>query len=75
MSITNGELQISECHRDNLCQDCDDPKCWHAGDAVADCFFYHCLYNDEYYEQCDQCIFNPRYLKEEDFNPRNSESN
>lgn len=63
MQTTNKEPKItmSICKRDNLCQDCDDPKCWHAGDPVADCLFYHCLHTGDYVEQCDQCLFNPRY--------------
>lgn len=30
-------LQITECTRTNLCINCDDERCMHKGQLIADC--------------------------------------
>jgi len=48
-------LQLHECKRGNLCADCDDPNCLHAGYAVADCPLYYCNRSPEQFEECESC--------------------
>lgn len=49
-------LEMKECKRDNLCVDCDDERCLHAGQAIADCPKYHCD-NPNGIQECDKCDF------------------
>lgn len=58
--------QLGECHRNNLCIDCDDPKCLFAGSEVADCprwpscdlLKYHGI-------DCYKCGWLKRYIEKE----------
>lgn len=47
--------QIRECKRDNLCADCNDKKCWFAGQLIADCPLWQCDRQGELYEDCKSC--------------------
>ena len=49
--------QIYECHRKNRCVDCDDEKCWHAGELIADCPFWKCKRKGDLFEDCESCEF------------------
>lgn len=49
-------LEMKECKRDNLCVDCDDKNCLHAGQAIADCPKYHCD-NPNGIQECEKCDF------------------
>lgn len=46
-------LTMTECHRTNLCIDCDDPHCSGAGNAEADCPLWVCKHPDTRCEDCD----------------------
>lgn len=48
-------VQIHECHRQNLCFECDEKKCWHAGELIADCPLWQCDKQGELYEDCKSC--------------------
>lgn len=48
--------ELKECKRDNLCVDCDNKDCHHAGDAMADCPKYNCD-NPGGMHKCDACEF------------------
>ena len=48
-------VQIRECKRDNLCVDCDNKKCWHAGELIADCPLYRCNREGNLNEDCESC--------------------
>ena len=54
-------MTIEECHRKNLCVDCDDKACWHHGKLIADCPKYHCDREGELFEDCESCAFLKRY--------------
>lgn len=49
------DVQIRECHRKNLCIDCDDTRCWHAGELIADCPMYKCNREGDLFEDCESC--------------------
>ena len=49
------DVQIRECHRKNLCIDCDNKKCWHSGELIADCPLYKCNREGDLYEDCESC--------------------
>ena len=51
-------LKFKECERDNLCVDCDDPDCLHAGDIGADCPKWVCDMPNE----CEQCLWIREYV-------------
>ena len=55
-------LMIKECKRDNLCVDCDDPECLHAGEIGADCPKWHCD-NDQRHD-CENCTFIKFYVND-----------
>lgn len=48
-------LKLRERKRENLCVDCNDPKCLHAGQAIADCPMWRCEREGEQYEDCESC--------------------
>ena len=48
-------LSFEECKRDNLCVDCDDEKCLHAGKAMSDCPKYTC--DNKIMHDCTNCEF------------------
>lgn len=48
-------LQIRECHRQNFCFECDNEKCWHSGELIADCPMYKCDRKGDHYEDCESC--------------------
>ena len=51
------EFTLRECHRNNMCVDCDDTSCLHAGQAIADCPFYMCNREPDHFEDCETCEF------------------
>lgn len=51
----NMNVQIRECHRKNLCVDCDNKKCWHAGELIADCPLWKCNREGKLFEDCESC--------------------
>ena len=53
---------FSECTRDNLCVDCDDKECTHAGNIEADCPKWKC---DNETGDCNNCAFIRQYQEEE----------
>ena len=53
-------ITITECHRNNLCVDCDDPHCGHAGDIGADCPKWRC---DMPEYECEDCPWIREYVK------------
>ena len=55
------EPKISECHRKNLCVDCDNEKCWHCGHIEADCPKYHC--DNVRKNDCDHCDFIKEFIR------------
>ena len=48
-------MTITECKRDNLCIDCDNHKCIHAGQIIADCPMWHCDREGDAFEDCESC--------------------
>ena len=50
---------LNLCHRKNLCVDCDDPDCFHAGKLIADCPKWKCGSED-----CENCEFIIEFQKE-----------
>lgn len=48
-------VQIHECHRNNLCIDCDNKRCWHSGELIADCPMYKCNREGDFFEDCESC--------------------
>lgn len=48
-------VKIRECKRNILCADCDDKKCWHAGQLIADCPMYKCNRDGDLFEDCESC--------------------
>lgn len=52
-------ISLSKCTRDNLCVDCDDPNCSHAGSIEADCPKFRCDNNHD----CENCTFIKRFQK------------
>lgn len=51
-------IKIMECGRYTLCVDCDDNKCHHAGDKVADCPRYPQLCDiRKLIDSCDECTW------------------
>ena len=55
-------LMVKECKRDNLCVDCDDSECLHAGEIGADCPKWHCD-NDKPLD-CENCTFIKFYVND-----------
>lgn len=53
-------LQIDECERENLCVDCNNNECLHAGQIIADCPKYHCD-NPKGIHECEKCDFIKEY--------------
>lgn len=56
-------IVLKECHRKNLCVDCDDHNCAHAGDIGADCPKWTCDMA-EYAYDCSECGWIKRYVDE-----------
>lgn len=50
-------ITIQECFRNNLCIDCDNTKCGHCGQLIADCPKYRCDRPKENFEDCETCAF------------------
>ena len=50
-------ITIQECFRMNLCVDCDNTKCGHCGQLIADCPKYRCDRPKEAFEDCESCAF------------------
>ena len=50
-------LTLEECNRKNLCVDCDNTACYHAGKLIADCPKYNCDRNGVLFEHCESCAF------------------
>lgn len=50
------------CLRDNLCYDCEDKRCFHAGDKGADCPKYTCD-NPNGIDECDNCEFIDNFIE------------
>ena len=46
-------MTLSECHRTNLCIDCDDPHCSGSGVPEADCPLWVCKRPELKCEECD----------------------
>ena len=46
-------VTLRECNKTNLCIDCDDKECFHAGDPMADCPKWLC----DYAGSCETCSF------------------
>lgn len=55
---------LKECTRKNLCVDCDDKECYHAGQLIADCPKYRCDRNGVLFEHCESCSFLRKYQEE-----------
>lgn len=55
------EAIFSECHRNNLCVDCDNTKCWHCGNIEADCPKWICDSDLD----CDNCSFIKEFQESE----------
>ena len=51
---------LEECLRDNLCVDCDNTNCLHAGSIEADCPKWKC---DNPFRDCNNCAFIKDYQK------------
>lgn len=54
-------MTVNECHRKNLCVDCDNTACWFHGELIADCPKYHCDRPPEQVEDCESCAFLKRF--------------
>lgn len=52
-------IQITECHRKNLCVDCDSKTCDGAGDPGADCPAWICKRPGV---ECEDCDFLKEYV-------------
>ena len=50
-------IKIKTCTRDNLCVDCDNTKCLHAGNIEADCPKWRC----DNGHKCGECEFIRKY--------------
>ena len=50
---------LKPCYRKNLCVDCDDPNCAHAGNIEADCPKWKCGSED-----CENCEFIKEFQKD-----------
>jgi len=48
-------VTIRECKKGILCADCDDKKCWHAGQLIADCPLLKCDREGDLFEDCKSC--------------------
>ena len=57
-------IALKECTRQNLCVDCDNTECYHAGQLIADCPKYHCDRNGVLFEHCESCSFLRNYQEE-----------
>lgn len=57
-------VQIHECHRINFCIDCDDEKCWFAGELIADCPLWKCNREGDLFEDCKSCALLKQIYKE-----------
>lgn len=55
---------LKECKRRNLCINCDNTSCYHAGQLIADCPKYACDRNGVLFENCETCAFLKRYQEE-----------
>lgn len=54
-------VKISECHRNNLCVDCDSETCLGAGDPGADCPKWKCDMPSG--TTCENCSFIKDYQR------------
>ena len=63
--MTASEITLSICKRKSLCVDCDDKKCRHAGDPVADCPVYPVGRAEECEQasSCDDCPWILEYIE------------
>ena len=52
-------LNLTECHENCLCMDCNNKACFHAGDKQADCPKYTC--DNPTPHDCDNCEFLKSY--------------
>ena len=57
-------IQIHECHRKNFCVDCDNEKCWHKGELIADCPLWKCNRGLDRFEDCESCELLKRIYEE-----------
>lgn len=57
-------MTIKECHRKNLCVDCDNTACWFHGKLMSDCPKYRCDRKGELFEDCETCDFLKQFKKE-----------
>lgn len=54
-------IYLGECHRRNLCVDCDSEICYGAGKKASDCPQYHCPYPNL---DCEtECSFIDRFIE------------
>jgi len=58
-------VKISECHMNNLCVDCDNDKCYLAGEIISDCPKYHCDRDKEHLQDCKSCDFIKEFQESE----------
>lgn len=49
------KVKMSECHRNNLCVDCDNKECWFAGELISDCPLWKCNREGKMFEDCESC--------------------
>lgn len=55
---------LKECTRKNLCIDCDNTECYHAGQPIADCPKYYCDRHGILFERCESCSFLRKFQAE-----------
>jgi len=58
------EIEIGLCDRKNLCIDCDNTRCGHCGQLLADCPKYRCDRPPGLIEDCGTCEFLQEYQKD-----------
>ena len=58
------EVKIGLCYRKNLCIDCDNTRCGHCGQILADCPKYRCDRPPGFIEDCETCEFLQEYQKD-----------
>lgn len=54
-------LRLKPCNRKNLCIDCDNTNCLHAGDYGADCPFWICQVPGT---KCSRCKLRKQIIKQ-----------
>ena len=58
-------LTLSTCKMNNLCVECSNTSCLHAGKIISDCPKYRCDRDKDHFEDCETCDFIKDFQKSE----------